>query len=267
MIIIGEKINGFIPQVGKAIAARDAEFIKDLAVKQTEAGVDYLDVCASCPEDEELETIEWLIELVQSVSDVPICIDSSNPECCVAAMSFCKKEGMINSVSMEGKKIDAIFPAIAKSGWKCVALLCDDKGIPSDVSTRFTLCSRIADKAKEYDIPISRLFFDPLVTTLGTDGESLSKFVETTAKIKTHYPDAHITSGLSNVSFGLPNRVSINQAFLALAMNAGMDSAIVDPCNGAILGIILATDALLQNDEYCLDYIGAYRKGRIGSKK
>ena len=267
MIIIGEKINGFIPSVGEAIAARNAEFIKNLAVRQTEAGADYLDVCASCPENEEFETLKWLIDLVQSVSDAPVCIDSPNPECCVAAIPFCKREGIINSVSMEKKKIDTIFPAIAKSGWKCVALLCDDKGIPQDVSTRVTICDQIVDKAREHGILLSRLFFDPLVTAMATDGESLSKFAETTAKIKAKYPDTHITSGLSNVSFGLPNRVSVNQAFLALAMNAGMDSAIVDPCNNAMLGVLLAADALLENDDFCLNYTGAYKKGRIGTKK
>ena len=111
MIIIGEKINGSIPSVAKAIAERDADWIRNLAKIQTEAGADFIDVCASV-KDQEVETLHWLIDLVQEVTDVPISIDSPNPESCVACMAFCKKPGLINSVSMEGKKADIIFPAM-----------------------------------------------------------------------------------------------------------------------------------------------------------
>ena len=108
MIIIGEKINGSIPSVAKAIAARDADWIRNLAKIQSEAGADFIDVCASV-KDGEVETLHWLIDLVQEVTDTPICIDSPNPESCVAAMQFCKRPGMINSVSMEGNKVDVII--------------------------------------------------------------------------------------------------------------------------------------------------------------
>jgi len=119
-------------------------------------------------------------------------------------------------------------------------------------------------KAKEYNIDPSRIHIDPLVVTLGTDGEALTTFVECCRQIKGQYPTIHITSGLSNISFGLPARKNINQTFMVLAMNAGMDSAIVDPTNRDMLGMIYATDALLENDEFCLEYIGAYREGLIG---
>jgi 5-methyltetrahydrofolate corrinoid/iron sulfur protein methyltransferase len=123
------------------------------------------------------------------------------------------------------------------------------------------------EKAEEYGIAHSRIHIDPLVIALSTDGETMSKFTACTAKIRELYPDVHITSGLSNISFGLPARKSINQAFMVLAMNAGMDCAIVDPLNRDMLGIILASDALLGNDEFCLDFIRAFREGRIGPVK
>lgn len=264
MIIIGEKINGSIPPVAKAIAEKDAEFIKHRAQIQADANATYIDCCASVEENIEVETLHWMIDLIQEVTDVPICIDSPSPRSCVAAIPFCKKPGLINSVSMEGDKIDVIFPVIADTKWECVALLCDDKGIPNSVERRMEVFHNIMEKAKEFGIAPSRLHIDPLVVTLSTDEEALTTFAECCRQIKAEYPEIHITSGLSNISFGLPARKNINQAFMVLAMNAGMDSAIVDPTNRDMLGMIYATDALLQNDEYCLEYIGAFREGLIG---
>ena len=174
MIIIGEKINGSIPVVGEAIANKDAEFIKNRAKIQAEANATYIDVCASVQEDIEVDTLKWMIDLVQEVTDVPICIDSPSPRSCVAAIPFCKKPGLVNSVSLEGDKIDVIFPVIADTEWECVALLCDDKGIPNSVERRMEVFDGIMAKAKEYNIDPSRLHIDPLVVTLGTDETKIS---------------------------------------------------------------------------------------------
>ena len=175
--------------------------------------------------------------------------------------------GLINSVSMESGKIDTIFPVIADTKWQVVALLCDDKGIPTSVERRMEVFHQIMDKAKEYGIAPSRIHIDPLVVTLSTDETALTMFADCCRRIKAEYPDIHITSGLSNISFGLPARKNVNQAFMVLAMNAGMDSAIVDPTNTDMLGMVYATEALLENDEFCLEYINAYRAGLISKPK
>lgn len=266
MIIIGEKINGSIPSAGKAIAARDEAWIRNLAKIQSEANADFIDCCASVNVDE-LETMEWLINLVQEECDTPICIDSPDAQVCADAIKFCKKPGVINSISMEGNKIETIFPVIADTKWGCVALLCDDKGIPKTAERRIEIFKEIIAKAKEYGIAADRLYFDPLVETLGTNTESLLTFVEVCKAIKEYEPDAHITSGLSNISFGLPVRKMINQSFMVLAMNAGMDSAIVDPTNRDMMGMIFATNALLGEDFYCMEYIGAHRENLFGPTK
>lgn len=259
MIIIGEKLNGSIPSVAKAIADKDAELIKERARKQAEAGATFLDVCASVEEDVEVETLKWMIDLVQEVTDTPICVDSPSAKSCVAAIPFCKRPGLVNSVSLEGDKIDRIFPVIADTDWECVALLCDNDGIPDSVERRMKVFHGIMEKAKEYGIAPSRLHIDPLVVTLSTDETALTVFADCCRQIKAEYPEIHITSGLSNISFGLPVRKNINQAFMVLAMNAGMDSAIVDPTNKNMIGMIYATDALLERDEYCLNYIGKFQ--------
>ena len=258
MIIIGEKLNGSIPSVAKAIAEKDADLIRERARMQAEAGATFLDVCASVEEDVEVETLKWMIDLVQEVTDTPICVDSPSAKSCVAAIPFCKRPGLINSVSLEGDKIDTIFPVIADTDWECVALLCDNDGIPDSVERRMKIFFGIMEKAKQYGIAPSRLHIDPLVVTLGTDQTALTVFADCCRRIKYEYPEIHITSGLSNISFGLPVRKNINQAFMVLAMNAGMDSAIVDPTNKNMIGMIYATNALLERDEYCLQYIDKF---------
>lgn len=263
MIIIGEKINGSIPSVRKAIVERDETWIKNLAKSQSEAGADYLDICASVEEPVEVETLKWLIELVQEVFDTPICVDSPSPQACVEGMKFCKDTGIVNSVSLEGDKIDIVFPAIENTDWGCIALLCDDNGIPGTAGARLKVFEGIMEKAKEYKIAPTRLYIDSLVVTLSTEKKAFTTFAEVTREIKRQYPDIHVVSGLSNISYGLPSRSLINQAFMALSMQAGMDSAIVDPTNSAMAGIIYATNTLLEKDDYCLNYINAYRKGII----
>ena len=258
MIIIGEKLNGSIPSVAKAIAEKDADLLRERARMQAEAGATFLDVCASVEEAVEVETLKWMIDLVQEVTDTPICVDSPSARSCVAAIPFCKRPGLINSVSLEGDKIDTIFPVIADTDWECVALLCDNDGIPDSVERRMKIFFGIMEKAKQYGIAPSRLHIDPLVVTLGTDQTALTVFADCCRRIKYEYPEIHITSGLSNISFGLPVRKNINQAFMVLAMNAGMDSAIVDPTNKNMIGMIYATNALLERDEYCLQYIDKF---------
>ncbi len=267
MIIIGEKINGAIPSTAKAIAAKDAEFIKNLARIQAAAGVDYIDVCASVENDVELETMKWLIDIVQEETEIPIAVDSPNEHTCVAAMKYCKRPGLFNSVSMEGNKIDVGFAAIADTGWDCVALLNSDKGIPKTANDRLEVFVDIMKKAKEYGIAPSRLHIDPLVEMLCTSEEGIAVVTEVIKEIKAQYPAIHVTGAISNISFNLPARKTVNMGFTVMAMLAGLDSGILDPTDRDLMGIIFATEALMGDDEYCVEYIRAYRAGIHGPVK
>lgn len=264
MIIIGEKINGFVPRTGAAIESRDGDYIKEIAVKQTEAGADYLDCCPATNVGA-LEVMEWMVGLIQEACDTPICLDSPDPDVLVAAMDFCNKPGMINSVSVAGGKIEKIFPLIKDTKWKCVAMLDDEKGIPADAEGRIAVFKRLLGIMEEYGIKPDQIYVDPLVETLGTNEESMMTFAEVCREVKRLCPQIHLTSGLSNISYGLPARKMINIPFMVLAMNAGMDSAIVDPLNRDMMGVIYGTSALLGEDEYCIEFIGAYRDGIFGN--
>ena len=266
MIIIGEKINGSIPSAGKAIAERNEEWIRHLARIQEDADADYLDCCASVNVNE-LETMKWMLDIMQDETSTKICVDSPDPKVCVDALPFCKKPGLVNSVSLEGDKIDVIFPAIADTKWNVVALLSGEQGIPSSVEERMVNFDKLMEQAAKYGIAANRIFVDPLVEGLATNQESLLTFAAVCREIKAKFPQIHITSGLSNISFGLPVRKMLNMAFMTLAMQAGMDSAIVDPTNRDMMGIIYATDALLGNDDFCVEYISAYRDNLFGPVK
>jgi 5-methyltetrahydrofolate corrinoid/iron sulfur protein methyltransferase len=267
MIIIAEKINGSIPSTGKAIEAKDADFIKNLAKVQTEVGSDFIDVCASVEVSRELETLKWLIDIVQEVTETPIAVDSPSAETCAKAMDFCKKPGLVNSVSMEGNKIEVVFPKIANTKWECIALLCDDTGIPRTAEKRLEVLEALMKKAKEYNIDPSRLHIDPLVEMLATSEDGINMIVEVIKEIRKRYPTIHVTGAASNISFNLPARKIVNQAFVVLAMNAGLDSVILDPLNRDLRGLIYATEALLGRDEMCIEFIHAFRRGVFGVQK
>ncbi|HIU77341.1 MAG TPA: methyltetrahydrofolate cobalamin methyltransferase [Candidatus Pelethocola excrementipullorum] len=261
MIIIGEKINGSIPAVAKAIADRDSELIKERARIQAAANATFIDCCASVPEEEEVETLKWMIDCIQEVTDLPISVDSPSTAVLAEVYSYCKRPGLINSVSMEGDKIDKIFPLIADSEWEVIALCSDDTGIPKTAADRLRVFNNIMEKAKEYGIKPSRIHIDPLVEMLCTSEDGIAMNVEVISTVRKQYPDIHITAAVSNISFNLPLRKYINLGFTVLAMNAGLDSAILDPTNRDMLGVIYATEALLGEDDYCMEYIGAYRDG------
>lgn len=268
MIIIGEKINGSIPTVAKAIAERDAAFIKARAIAQEEAGATFIDCCASVPEEIEVETLHWMIDCIQEVSDLPIAVDSPSADVLAQAYKFCKRPGLINSVSGEGDKIDKIFPILAENkGWQVIALLSDDTGIPKNAADRLKVFDKIMEKAKEYGIAPSRIHIDPLVEMLCTSENGIETNVEVISIVREKYPSIHITAAVSNISFNLPVRKMINLGFTVLAMNVGLDSAILDPTNRDMMGVIFATEALLGLDDYCMEYIGAYREGLFGPVK
>ena len=263
MIIIGEKLNGSIPSCAKAIAERDADYIRTYAKKQADANATFIDCCTSVNEGE-LEVMEWMVNLIQEVTDLPIALDSPDPQVLVDSMKFCKRPGLINSVSGEGNKIDLIFPVIADTKWEVMALLSDDTGIPKTAAKRIEVFEKIMAKAKEYGISPSRIHIDPLIEMLCTSEDGIAMVVEAMQYIRSKYPTIHISGAVSNISFNLPGRKIVNQAFTVLAMNAGMDSAVLDPTNRDLLGIIYATEALLGLDDYCMEYITGFREGLYG---
>ncbi|MCL2401806.1 MAG: dihydropteroate synthase [Oscillospiraceae bacterium] len=271
MIIIAEKLNGAIPSCAKAIAARDEAYIKDMAIKQAESGAAFLDVHASV-KDNELEVLKWMIDCVQSVTDCPIAVDSSDVNVIIEALPFCKKPGMFNSINGASHKIDAAFPILAKpeySKWHVMALLEGENSIAKTAAERIEVFESIMAKAKQYGIADDRIHIDPLIEMLCTtdDEEGISMVLEIMRHIKTNYPKVHISGAISNISFNLPARKFVNQAFAAVAIQAGMDSAVMDPLSEDLRAVIYAAEAMAGLDDFCAEYMAAYREGIFGAKK
>jgi len=267
MIIIGEKINGTIPVVKEAIEKRDAAFIADRAMKQAEAGADYIDVCASTAPEIEIDTLKWLMDVVQNATDVPLSIDSPNPRVIEAVFKYANKPGLINSISEEGNKCEVLLPLMEGTDWEVVGLTCDDRGIPNDVQTKVDITRTMVEKAAKYGVTPDRIHIDPCVMALSTENNSFLNLVREIKEIRELYPTIHITGAVSNISFGLPLRALMNKTFMAFAVQAGMDSALLDPLDKDMIGTIFAAYALLGKDKHCRKYSKAYRQGTIGPIK
>jgi len=267
MIIIGEKINGTIPAVKEAIENRDAAFIADRAVKQAAAGADFIDVCASTAPEIEIETLKWLMDIIQDATDTPLSIDSPNPRVIEAVFKYANKPGILNSISEEGDKCEVLLPLMEGNTWEVVGLTCNDRGIPNDVQTKVDITKTMVEKASKYGVTPDRIHIDPCVMALSTENNSFLNLAQEIREIKALYPTIHVTGAVSNISFGLPVRALMNKTFIAYAIQAGMDSAVMDPLNRDMMGTIFAAYALLGNDKYCRKYSKAFRQGIIGPVK
>jgi cobalamin-dependent methionine synthase I len=267
MIIIGEKINGTRKAVAEAIIGRDADFIKRLAESQDRAGSDYLDLNAGSPPDREPEDMVWLVENAQAASDLPLCLDSANPTALKACLEVTEKTPLINSLSGERPRIEGVAPLALEHKTGLIILALDDVvGIPKTGEGRMEIVHRLVAMTTEGGLAEEQLFIDPLVTTIATDVDSALVTFDTIRRVKETYPAAHITSGLSNISFGLPARSLINRTFMAMCVMAGLDSAIADPDDRELMGEVFAAEMLMGKDEYCQNFNRAFRAGRIGSK-
>jgi len=261
MQIIGEKINGTRKRVARAIAERDTDFIKDLAQKQAEAGSTWLDVNAGTHPKTEPDDMVWLIETIQPEVDIPLCLDSANPEALEAGIQAVDKTPMINSISGEAEGLEKVLPIAAEHSCEVIALAMDDMKIPETYEKRLEVIDLVMVATRAAGVPDEKIYVDPLAMTIATANQSAIMACETIRTVKEKYPEVHFTMGLSNISFGLPARKQINRAFLTLAMQAGLDSAILDPLDRELQAAILTTELLLGKDNHCLNYVRASRKG------
>jgi 5-methyltetrahydrofolate--homocysteine methyltransferase len=208
--------------------------------------------------------LKWLIDVVETTVETPLCVDSPNPQTLAQVLPFVKQLGLINSVSYEAGKPEIIFPLVQKYGCGIVALTADQYGIPNDASTRLEIARKLINIAESYHIDHQKIYIDPLVTSLATNSDFYQLATEIIRTLKEYYPKVKVISGLSNLSFSMPRRKFLYRSFLVLAMQSGLDSAILDPLDTELMGLLYATDALLGQDNYSLKYIRAFRKGILG---
>nr|HID12236.1 pterin-binding protein [Anaerolineae bacterium] len=257
VVIIGEKIN---PTGHKRLAAAlekgDFEYVRELAARQVAAGADVLDVNVGVPGLDEVALLPQVVKAVAARVGVPICIDSANPDALAAALAITPGRPLVNSVNGEEASLQAVLPIVKDRGAAVIGLTMDEGGIPNDPETRLAIAGKILERAAKIGIPAEDVVIDPLVLTVGADSNAAAVTLQAIGLIRREF-GVNINLGASNVSFGLPDRHTINQAFLALAIGAGASCAITDPMK--LTGIIRATDLLLGRDSYAMRYIAHYR--------
>jgi 5-methyltetrahydrofolate corrinoid/iron sulfur protein methyltransferase len=263
MVIIGEKLNGTLKKTAAAIAARDGNFVQDLARRQVEAGANYLDVNAGTGARQEAADLVWLVETVQAAVDVPLCLDSPNPVALQAGLERVRQTPMVNSISGEANRLDGILPLVAQKGSPVIALLLDDSGIPANVESRLAIGRRILARTRQAGVPDEKVYVDPLALAISTKTDGALMAIDTMRALRSEHPQVKFSIGLSNISFGLPARGLINQAFLAQLLAAGLDAAIINPLEQGLINMLYATQLILGRDRFCRGYTTAFRTGKI----
>ena len=262
MLIIGEKLNTSIEMVQRGVESRDVRFIADLARVQVDAGADYIDVNCGTFVQGEPEILSWMVNVVQTSVDRPLCIDSPNPEAIGAALeTYRGDKPIINSITAEGDRYDDILPLVVKHKTSVVALCMDEHGIPDTVDGRVKVAKQLVDCLVKDGVPVEDIYVDPMIQPVATDHNNGIIALDTILHLKSECPNVNTICGLSNISFGLPARKIINRAFLVLAINAGLDAAILDPLDEDMMQLYYAAKLLSGQDEFCLGYIEAYRRG------
>ena len=259
MILIGERINSSRLAISQAIENKNFVLIEKEAKSQANAGADYIDVNAGTFYRDEGEKLAWLVRTVQSVTDTPLCIDTSNPEALLEALEECRGRALVNSISLQEEHLNAFLPIMKKYSCRAIGLCLDDVGVPGNVEHRVKLAESLITILKREGITSEDIFIDPMVHALSTDQKAAWVTLETIRALKESHRDVLTVCGVSNVSFGLPGRRNLNQVFLALAIYAGLDAAILDPANPEMIAALKSAHVLLGQDEFCAEYIHHFR--------
>lgn len=264
MLVVGERINSTRQSIHDAIARRDADFIIKEASRQIAAGAEFVDINCAVTSGDELEDIDWAISVVQGgIPDVNISIDSPNHLAIDRAIRSYKANGrlMINSITAEGSRIDSILPLALRSKAKLIALTMNDKGMPDTAEDRVSIARQILGRVGGYGFDPKDIYFDPLIRPISTEPAQAKEFLKAIPMIKDL--GANTICGLSNVSFGIPDRKLVNAVFLAMAAHAGLDAAILDPTEKLMNSSLKASLAIMGQDDYCGEYIKAFREGKL----
>jgi 5-methyltetrahydrofolate--homocysteine methyltransferase len=258
-VIIGERIN---PTGRKILAAEmtngDFSRVESDARAQVEAGAHMLDVNAGIPLADEPAILAKAIQLVQSITDVPLSIDSSIVAALEAGLAVYKGKALVNSVTGEEERLEVVLPLVKKYGAAVIAISNDETGISEDPDVRFAVAKKIVERAMDYGIPASDVVVDPLVMPIGAINQAGVQVMRLVRRLRDELK-VNTSCGASNVSFGLPNRDGINSAFLTMAMAAGMTSAITNPLHIETVKAVMGGDVMLGHDPDCARWIRRFR--------
>ena len=260
MLIIGERLNSSRKSILEAFEQRDGQYLIDQAVKQERAGAAYIDLNAAALLDGEEDALRWAVPLLQENLSIPLSLDTPNPEAMKAALQAYRGQPVLNSLTAETKRLDALLPLIREFRPRVIALCLDESGPAGTVERALALAKRQVTLLIAQGIAVEDIFIDPLIRPVGVDWRSGSLFLESVERLKAHLPGVRTVAGLSNVSFGLPRRRLLNRTFLILALQKGLDAAICDPLDVDLQAGLRAARALLGQDPSLRDYLRFIRE-------
>ncbi len=259
-VMIGERINPTGRKILAAeMAAGDFSRVTADALAQVQAGAQMLDVNAGIPLADEPAILARAVQLVQSVTDVPLSIDSSIVAALEAGLAVYKGKALVNSVTGEEERLESVLPLVKKYGAAVVAISNDETGISEDPDVRYSIAKKIVERAADHGIPACDVIVDPLVMPIGAINLAGRQVMHLLQRLRNELK-VNSTCGASNVSFGLPNRNGINAAFLTMAIGAGLTSAITNPLHGEIMQACLGADVMMGHDPHCANWISKYRE-------
>lgn len=259
-VIIGERINPTGRKVlATEMAAGDYSRVEADALAQVAAGAHMLDVNAGIPLADEPRMLAEVVQLVQSLTDVPLSIDSSIVAALESGLSVYQGKALVNSVTGEDERLETVLPLVKKHGAAVVAISNDETGISEDPDVRFAVAKKIVERAADHGIPAADVVVDPLVMPIGAINAAGKQVMRIIQRLRTELK-VNTTCGASNISFGLPNRNGLNAGFLTMAIGAGMTSAITSPLHAEVIQAVMAADVMAGNDPECRRWIKRFRE-------
>jgi 5-methyltetrahydrofolate--homocysteine methyltransferase len=259
-VIIGERINPTgRKKVLAALKEGDFDIVRKDAEDQVAAGAAILDVNAGVPGADEPALLQKVMRTVMDVTDVPLCIDTADPEALSVALSLYEGKALINSVNGEERSLKAVLPLVKDHGAAVIGLCMDDDGIPETPEKRLAVATKIIERASQLGIGSEDVVIDPLALTMGADSNAGRIALETVELVVKEF-GVNVTMGASNISFGMPDRKYINSAFIAMAIHAGLTCPITNPLVTEIVTAVLAADLAMGRDDYGMRWIQAYRR-------
>jgi cobalamin-dependent methionine synthase I len=263
VLIVGERINTSRKAVNEAVEKRDVAYIQADVKAQVEAGADIIDVNTGSRSASELDDLRWLIDIIEEAVPARLSLDSSNPDVLAAIVGKVRDLPMINSTTAEKARFEKMVSVIKERECDVVELCIDERGIPKTAGHILENATKLVGDLEAIGVKRERIHLDPLVQAVSVDNKAALTFLEAIERINTELPGLKTVCGLSNVSFSLPKRPLVNRTFLALAMRAGLQGALIDPLDKKLMATLRATMLLLGKDPYCRTYLKAYRAGRF----
>jgi len=267
MIVVGELINSTRKKIKEAMQQRDADYLRNLAKRQDEAGADFIDVNAGAFVDDEMEILKWALEEVMSVTKKPIAVDSPRGAAIKMGLKMHKNgKPMLNSITKESERWKEVYPVAVEHECLVLGLCIDDSGIPDEADKRVKIADTIINDLVKGGKKIEDIAIDPLTTPLSVNTNYGVTVWDTIRGVKRNFPGVKLITGLSNISYGLPARKQINRAFVVACMVNGLDGALIDPLDATMMSMIRATEALMNRDPFCGNYLKAFRAGLVAKE-